>query len=112
MSTCATVPIEAPPFSEPWHAQAFALTVHLNARGAYSWPQWAERFGSELSTRRRARGALDGGADYWEAWLGALEGLLAEQGLAEPGAVEALRHAWAEAYLHTPHGAPVRLTSR
>lgn len=109
MTICTPDRPEPPPFSEPWHAQAFALTVHLSERGNYTWPEWAKRFSAELAERRGHQGPLDGGADYWAAWLGALEGLLNERGLAEPAVVQALKEAWEAAYLATPHGAPVHL---
>ena len=98
-----------PAFLEPWHAQAFALTVHLSERGAFSWPDWADVFGAALAARRRDHGPLDGGADYWAAWLAALETLLAARDLAAPGDVTRMRDAWEAAYLATAHGAPVSL---
>jgi hypothetical protein len=54
---------------------------------------------------------LDGGDDYFAAWLDALEGLLAEQGLAEEETIAALTADWRAAYLSTPHGQPVHLPS-
>ena len=45
---------------------------------------------------------LDGGDDYFHAWLETLEVLLAEQGEATPDDVKALSEAWEEAYLTTP----------
>ena len=52
---------------------------------------------------------LDGGDDYFNAWLETLEALLAEQGQASPEQVEQTKAAWEAAYLSTPHGDPVRL---
>ncbi len=100
---------EAPAFDAPWQAQLFALTVHLSERGAFSWPDWAEAFGAEIAHRRQAAGAQDGGADYWAAWLTTLEALLEARGLADAQVLAGLRAAWEEAYLSTPHGAPVQL---
>ena len=97
-----------PVFEEPWHAQVFALTVHLNEAGHFEWADWAARFGATLAAHGLARD-LNGGADYFDAWLETLETFLAEAGLAEAADVAALKHAWEEAYLTTPHGAPVRL---
>lgn len=102
---------DAPPepvFAEPWHAQLFALTVHLHERGLFTWPDWAERFGASLARHGLSK-ELDGGDDYFNAWLEALEGVLGELSVADPGAVEAMRAAWEHAYLSTPHGAPVKL---
>ncbi|KIN61619.1 hypothetical protein Z945_2612 [Sulfitobacter noctilucae] len=95
-------------FEEPWHAQVFALTVHLNEAGHFEWSDWAERFGATLKRHGLAK-ELNGGADYFAAWLETLEGFLAERELAAPGDVAALRAAWEAAYRATPHGAPVTL---
>ncbi|WP_158968682.1 nitrile hydratase accessory protein [Chachezhania sediminis] len=97
-----------PVFAAPWHAQVFALTVHLNESGLFAWPDWAERFGAGLKARGLAK-ELDGGEDYFSVWLEVLEGYLAELGQAEPAEVERFRAAWEAAYLATPHGEPVHL---
>lgn len=97
-----------PVFEAPWHAQVFALTVHLNESGQFSWGDWAARFGATLRRHGLTR-ELNGGEDYFAAWLETLEVFLAETGLADTGDVAALRDAWEAAYLRTPHGAPVRL---
>ncbi|MCV6586114.1 MAG: nitrile hydratase accessory protein [Marinibacterium sp.] len=106
-----TGPTDAAPepvFAEPWHAQLFALTVHLNESGLFGWPDWAARFGAVLARHGLGRD-LDGGDDYFNAWLETLETLLAEQGMAAQADVARLRAAWEQAYLSTPHGAPVHL---
>jgi nitrile hydratase accessory protein len=97
-----------PVFSEPWHAQVFALTVHLNETGHFDWPAWVARFSATLAAHGLNR-ELDGGDDYFNAWLETLEGMLADQGQASPAQVEQMRAAWEAAYLGTPHGDPVRL---
>jgi len=103
-----TAPPE-PAFAAPWHAQIFALTVHLNETGLFDWPVWATRFGETLARHGLSRD-LDGGDDYFLAWLDTLETFLAELGEASPAEVTAFRDAWAEAYRTTPHGVPVRLS--
>ena len=95
-------------FDEPWHAQLFALTVALSEAGHFTWPVWTEALGAALA-RRGADRALDGGEDYYAAWLEALEDLLARTGLVAPAALLEMRQAWERAYLTTPHGRPVRL---
>lgn len=97
-----------PAFEAPWHAQVFALTVHLNEGGHFAWADWAERFGATLA-RHGLDKELNGGEDYFTAWLETLEGYLAEIGMAAPADVADLRNAWEAAYLSTPHGAPVHL---
>lgn len=97
-----------PAFDAPWHAQVFALTVHLNEAGHFVWADWAERFGATL-VRHGLDKELNGGEDYFTAWLETLESYLAEIGMAAPADVADLRTAWEAAYLSTPHGAPVHL---
>lgn len=98
-----------PVFEKPWHAQVFALTVHLNETGHFEWTQWAERFGATLKSHGMTQD-LNGGSDYFEAWLETLEGFLCDLELAEAEAIKQLRAAWAEAFMATPHGQPVRLS--
>lgn len=97
-----------PIFTQPWHGQLFALTVHLNESGVFAWPDWADRFSKTLA-RHGLKKELDGGDDYFAAWLETLETLLADLGQAAPLDVEKMRAAWEAAYLSTPHGAPVEL---
>ncbi|MGB7243750.1 MAG: nitrile hydratase accessory protein [Sulfitobacter sp.] len=97
-----------PVFAEPWHAQIFALTVHLNEAGQFSWPNWAERFGATLARQGLARD-LDGGDDYFNAWLETLESFAIDKGFAEAFEMAQVKQAWERAYLSTPHGDPVRL---
>lgn len=97
-----------PAFAEPWHAQVFAVTVALNEAGRFDWPDWAARFSDTLKRHGLTR-ELNGGDDYFHAWLETLEALLAEQGDAGAEDIQTLRNAWEDAYMTTPHGAPVRL---
>jgi|TARA_B110000259_G_C13718767_1_gene283543 hypothetical protein len=52
---------------------------------------------------------LNGGDDYFSAWLETLEAYLSETGAALPKDVVQMRDAWEQAYLSTPHGEPVAL---
>ncbi len=99
---------EEPRFAEPWHAQAFALTVGLSEAGHFTWPEWAAVFGEELQRASDAGAPKDGSA-YYDAWLAALERILQERDLALGAEMAALKQAWTEAYLATPHGKPVKL---
>jgi nitrile hydratase accessory protein len=82
--------------------------VALSEAGHFSWPAWTEAFGATLKRHGAAR-PLDGGADYFAAWLETLEALLDRGGLAGREEAERMRARWERAYLTTPHGAPVRL---
>lgn len=95
---------EGPIFAEPWQAQAFALAVRLNAEGVFSWTDWAAALSREL-----AGDPDDDGSHYYFHWVAALEGLIAEHGLATAGDLAERKEAWADAYRHTPHGKPVEL---
>ncbi|MFK7743570.1 MAG: nitrile hydratase accessory protein [Roseobacter sp.] len=99
---------QTPTFSEPWHAQVFALTVHLNETGTFEWTEWADAFGATLKRHGVAK-ELDGGNDYFNAWLETLESFLTDKDLANSAELNALKHAWEAAYLRTEHGAPVHL---
>lgn len=98
----------APVFEAPWHAQAFALAVALQEGGAFDWPEWTQVFGAVLA-EQGAASDLDGGDDYFRAWVQALERICSAKGIAGSGDLEALRQAWEAAYLSTPHGAPVSI---
>lgn len=99
------------PFAEPWHAQLFATTHALARSGAFAWPDWAAHFGAALA-RADADGAPKDGSTYYEIWLAAFETFLAGRGLADAATLAALKTAWTEAYLGTPHGSPVELADR
>jgi nitrile hydratase accessory protein len=98
-------PPDQPVFSEPWQAQAFALTVALHERGLFAWSEWAEALSSEV----KRPGAAPDGSDYYEHWLAALEKLLADRGVAAPADVAELARAWRRAAQATPHGKPILL---
>lgn len=115
VSTCGRVtllptatPEPAQPFEQPWHAELFAATHALAASGAFAWTDWADRFSVALAAASAAAGATDG-SDYYDIWLSAFETFLVERALADKDALQSMRDAWVEAYLNTPHGAPVTL---
>lgn len=93
-------------FAEPWQAQAFALAVRLNAEGVFAWNDWVVALSRELAR------APDDGSGYYDRWVAALERLTTERGLVTAGDLAARKHAWEEAYRHTPHGRPVELLTR
>jgi hypothetical protein len=69
-----------PGMDEAWQAHLFALTVHLNERGLFSWSTWGEYFGpalkQEYADRDVAIGAQFSAA---KADLKSAEGLVASR---------------------------------
>src|SRR5258706_4154830 len=65
-----------PVFKAPWEAQAFAMTLSLHARGAFTWSEWAGALAAELAAAA-AHGAPDDGSHYYEHWLAALDKVVA-----------------------------------
>ena len=100
-------------FDAPWHAEVFALAVHLNEGGYFDWPEWAGRFGENLAEAKTAKigvvEGLDGSDDYYEIWLQTLTELIQEKGLVDAKMLASIKAQWREAYLTTPHGKPVHL---
>ena len=102
----APMPIErsdAPIFSAPWEADAFALTVLLNERGVFTWDEWTKALAMEIhrpTTEARS---------YYQHWIAALERLVAEKKLTDPVELSARRDAWERATQATPHGQPILL---
>ena len=70
-----------PVFHAPWEAEAFALAVSLQARGLFTWKEWAAT----------------------------LERILTEKGVVESGVLARTRDAWQRACARTPHGTPIEL---
>jgi nitrile hydratase accessory protein len=99
-----------PVFAEPWQAQAFALAVRLCAEGHFTWKEWASALAGELKSAAD-RGEPDDGSRYYEHWLAALEGLVAQKALSNTEELLARKKAWADAYRRTPHGRPVDLAN-
>jgi nitrile hydratase accessory protein len=97
-----------PVFTEPWQAQAFALAVELSGQGHFTWKEWAAALAHELKTAAD-RGEPDDGSHYYHHWLAALEALVTSKGLTDVTSLTTRKHAWEDAYRHTPHGSPVEL---
>ena len=88
-------------FAEPWQATAFAMTIALHERGLFSWNEWAEALGEEVKR----------GDAYYDAWLRALEKMLAAKGAVVPQDVDRMAAAWERAAHATPHGKPIVLAN-
>jgi len=101
-------PEDAPPFAEPWQAQAFALTLGLHAQGLFSWGEWAAALGEAIK-RAQAAGDPDTGERYWHHWLDALETLSLARGAVGRKELGERIEAWDRAVRATPHGQPIEL---
>jgi nitrile hydratase accessory protein len=71
---------EGPAFREPWEAQAFAMVLALEARGVFTWAEWAAALGEEIRRAQRA-GDPDSGETYYVHWLSTLERMVTEKGI-------------------------------
>lgn len=60
-------------FDEPWQARAFGLAITVAEQGPFDWEDFRRRLIASV--------AASPTRPYWESWLGALEGWVAELGL-------------------------------
>ena len=102
--------VTEPVFNEPWEAQAFAMTLALHERGAFTWKEWAQTL-ADVIAEVRERGEPDDGRDYYRHWLTALERMVARKGILTRELMQHRRHEWEEAAHNTPHGQPIELRS-
>ena len=89
------------PFDEPWHAEVFAVTVHLSERNLFSWTEWTEALGNQIS-KVKLRRAIDGSNDYYNLWLQALIEIISNKGITDAEAIVGLgcllRPGWSGAH--------------
>lgn len=102
---------DGPVFQAPWEAQAFAMVVALHERGIFTWSQWASALAREIASADSDQFAAGSSKrkGYYEHWLAALEGLLAEVELISPDQRETRRSQWEAAAIASPHGEPIHL---
>ncbi|HMK85517.1 MAG TPA: nitrile hydratase accessory protein [Steroidobacteraceae bacterium] len=100
-----------PAFAAPWQAQAFAMTLFLHERGAFTWSEWAAVLGEQIEAARHG-GDPDLGDTYYHHWLKALETLVAAKGLVSSSELARYASAWGRAAERTPHGVPIILEER
>ena len=78
---------DGPTFDEPWQARAFGIAVALYDDGAgFEWSSFQERLIEEVQREDPTASdadALEG--VYYEQWLAALERLLVDDGVLDPG---------------------------
>ena len=94
-----------PVFNAPWEAQAFAMTLELHRRGAFTWREWADALAEEIALV----GDRDG-SHYYERWLAALEKLVAKKNLVGNADLTRRIEDWDSAAKATPHGKPIVLS--
>ena len=99
---------DGPVFTEPWQAEAFALTVRLHETGCFTWTEWAVTLAAVLR-EVRDRGEVDDGSRYYDHWLAALERLVTAKQVLSVSDIARRKAAWTQAYLSTQHGQPVEL---
>ena len=80
---------DAPTFEAPWQARAFALAVALTDEGeteTLTWEEFQSRLVAEVDADRE-----DGDPEtvYYRQWLAALERLLVERDVLDPGELAA-----------------------
>lgn len=101
---------EAPAFSEPWQAQAFALAVALQDAGVIDRAQWTKAFSEAIAAAEASGGVIDA-ERYHRLWVETLEALSVAQAGLSPRRIGETQEAWAQAYRRTPHGQPVELAA-
>jgi nitrile hydratase accessory protein len=98
---------DAPVFQEPWQAQAFALAVALQDRGAFTWAEWSKTLAQTIQKTTAPREGDD--SAYYQSWLDTLEQLVAEKELVGAKTLSTRKEAWRRAAHATPHGSPILL---
>lgn len=99
-----------PVFNEPWQAQAFALAVSLCEKGYFTWSEWVDIFSNQVTLAQQA-GDPDLGDTYYSHWLNALETIVDKKKMVNFPDMQQRKAAWKQAYLNTPHGQPIELSS-
>ena len=96
------------PFEQPWHAEVFAVTIHLSEANLFSWVEWTQTLGQHISAAYTMR-VINGSDDYYQVLLHALIDLLSVKEVADLETIASMQNRWADAYRNTPHGEPVNL---
>lgn len=115
MSTEIRITPDAPavgnaPFEHPWQAQVFSLIVYLHQAGQFSWKAWVDVFSDEIKASPMQEHESINDA-YYRQWVSAAEKILLSLELTGEQDIARRTDEWRQAYLNTPHGMPVVLTS-
>lgn len=97
-----------PVFDEAWQAQALAIADTLVRNGLFSAVEWSQKLGEKLAAAE-AEAQPDNQETYYRCVLQAVESLIESHSDIDRAAMQRQRDEWEQAYLATPHGAPVLL---
>ena len=98
-------------FDEPWQLRAFALAVAAHTSGQYEWSDFQAAL---IASIKDWESANDAGAESWsyfEHWVNAVETVLSNNDLVDPGTLDArvrdVLDAPPNRNHHEPHYEPV-----
>ena len=94
--------------SEPWEAEALALSIALQEAGHFTAQEWSAALGAEIRRPGPGDGAAEANGSS-QNLLNALERLVCDKNLVDREGLRARRREWEDAYRNTPHGQPVKL---
>jgi len=100
--------VNAPKFTQQWHAQAFGLAMALSRAGVFTWSEWVETF-SEVIREEPKRISETSNTAYYRQWHMALEKILLKLGAVDGDELARLAEDWRKSYINTPHGSPIEL---
>jgi nitrile hydratase accessory protein len=66
-------------FAEPWESRAFGMAVTLYEAGAFTWPRFQAALIARIAAWETAPAQDEW--NYYQHWLGALEDVLADDGI-------------------------------
>jgi nitrile hydratase accessory protein len=95
-------------FDEPWQAEALALAMALIDCGQLNKTEWAASLGATVAA---AADDADDGSKYYDHVLAAVEQIALARSFVTAEMLRARKEAWRAAYLATPHGKPVVLST-
>ncbi len=74
-------------FAEPWQSRAFGLAVTLHDAGAFAWDDFRAHLVERITAWEHEHPAGEC-LDYYGCWLQALELVVVDRGLVDPGGVD------------------------
>ena len=85
------------------------MAVTLNARGVFTWSEWADALAAQIKAAQ-THGDADLGDTYYQHWLAALEALVQAKGVTTQTDLTRYQQAWDTAADRTPHGQAIALS--